>query len=160
MNFDISLYLNKKNIFMNRRLILLLVFGLFYFKTFTAVLIFKAIEEKKLSLTQPIDKYFPAIKNSNKITVADLLSHRSRIHNFTNDEEYSKWSTTKKSGEELLTIITKGGSDFEPGSRAAYSSSNFVLLSFILQKIYNKEYAELLKGRILDPSDLKKHLYW
>ena len=51
-------------------------------KTFTAVLIFKAIEAKKLSLNDKLVNYFPAVKNADKITISDLLNHRSGIYNF------------------------------------------------------------------------------
>ena len=36
-------------------------------KTFTSVLVFKAIEEGKLDLNKTINNYFPDIKNSNSI---------------------------------------------------------------------------------------------
>lgn len=124
-------------------------------KTFTTVLVFKAIGEGKLKLTEKIDTYFPTIKNANKITISDLLYHRSGIHNFTADEDYSKWNTEKKSEAEIIEIISKGGSDFEPDTKAEYSNSNFVLLSFILQHTYKKDYAQLLNEQIVKPIGLK-----
>lgn len=124
-------------------------------KTFTAVLIFKAIDERRLKLTDKIDTYFPPIKNANKITISDLLYHRSGIHNFTADEDYLKWNTEKKSENDMIEIISKGGSDFEPDTKAEYSNSNFVLLSYILQKIYKKDYAGLLNEQIIKPIGLK-----
>ena len=54
-------------------------------KTFTAVLVLKAVEENKLKLHQTLDYYFPEVKNAEKITVEQLLTHRSGIHNFTDD---------------------------------------------------------------------------
>jgi len=124
-------------------------------KTFTTVLVFKAIDENKLKLTDNIDRYFPSIENAKKITIDNLLCHRSGIHNFTDLEDYLKWNTQKKSEKELLEIIAKGGSDFEPDTKAEYSNSNFVLLSFILQKIYKKDYAQLLNEMIIKPLHFK-----
>lgn len=124
-------------------------------KTFTTVLVFKAIEENKLKLTDKIDLYFPTIQNAQKISISNLLNHRSGIHNFTSIEDYLKWNTEKKSEKELIEIIKNGGSDFEPDTKAEYSNSNFVLLTFILQKIYNKEYASLLDEKIIKPLGLK-----
>lgn len=124
-------------------------------KTFTTVLVFKAIDEGKLKLTDKIETYFPTIKNANKITISDLLYHRSGIHNFTADEDYLKWNTEKKSENEMIEIISKGGSDFEPDTKTEYSNSNFVLLSYILKKNYNKDYAELLNEQIVKPIGLK-----
>ncbi len=128
-------------------------------KTFTTVLVFKAIDEGRLKLTDKIDTYFPTIKNANKITISDLLYHRSGIHNFTANEDYLKWDTEKKSENEMIEIISKGGSDFEPGTKAEYSNSNFVLLSFILQSIYKKDYARLLNEEIIKPTGLKNTYY-
>jgi len=54
-------------------------------KTFTTVLVLKAVEENKLTLDQTIEGYFPSIKNANKISIKQLLYHRSGIHNFTDD---------------------------------------------------------------------------
>ena len=41
-------------------------------KTFTAVLVLKAVEQKKVSLNTTIDKFFPSIANAKKITVEAL----------------------------------------------------------------------------------------
>lgn len=124
-------------------------------KTFTSALVFKAVEEGKLKLETTLDKYYPDIKNSKKIRISDLLNHRSGIHNFTDDEEYLNWNTVVKSEKEMLEIIVKGGSDFEPDSKGEYSNSNYVLLSYILQKAYKKPYEELLNAKIIKPLGLK-----
>ncbi len=123
-------------------------------KSFTAVLTLKAVEEKKIDINQTIDKWFPTITNAKKITVKHLLSHRSGIHNFTSDSDYLTWNTQSKTEEEMLEIIEKGGSDFEPDSKAEYSNSNFVLLTYILEKTFNKSYAELLQEHIVKPIGL------
>jgi D-alanyl-D-alanine carboxypeptidase len=128
-------------------------------KTFTAALLFKAIDEKKTELTQTLNKYFPTVKNSDKITLGHLLSHRSGIHNFTDDPNYSQWHTQKRSEVEMVNMISSLGSDFDPGSKAAYSNSNYVLLTYVLQKLYNKPYNEILQNKIVNPIGLKDTYY-
>lgn len=123
-------------------------------KTFTTVLIFKAIEEKKLKLTDLLSQYYPGVPNAAKITIEMLLRHRSGIHNYTDADDFLQWNTLPKSEKELTDLIIKGGSDFEPNSKAEYSNSNFVLLSFILQKVYNRTYSNLLNERIVTPLKL------
>ena len=123
-------------------------------KSFTAVLILKAVEEKRLDLNQTIDKYFPIIENANKITVKNLLSHRSGIHNFTDDKDYLTWNTQPKTEEEMVSIIAKGGSDFKPDHKTNYSNSNFVLLTYILEKTFLKPYSDLLQELIVKPIGL------
>lgn len=124
-------------------------------KTFTSVLVMKALEEKKLNLDQTIETYFPTIKNAEKITIKHLLTHRSGIHNFTNDNDYLTWNTQPRTEMEMVEIIAKAGSDFEPGTKAEYSNSNFVLLSYILEKTFHQSYAGLLQKYIIQPVGLK-----
>lgn len=124
-------------------------------KTFTATLILKAIEEGKLDLSQKIDTYFPTIKNAEIITVENLLNHRSGIHNFTNDQNYLEYNTKKQSEDQMVEMFSQTESDFQPNSKADYSNSNYVLLSYILQRIYNKPYNQILQEKIAKPLNLK-----
>lgn len=124
-------------------------------KMFTAALILKAVEENKTSLSQTLDRYFPQIENSKKITIGNLLNHRSGIHSFTDDDDYLTYNTVPKSEKEMLALIAKGKSDFEPNSKGEYSNSNYVLLSYILEKIYKKDFATVLNTKIIKPLGLK-----
>lgn len=124
-------------------------------KVFTSVLILKAVEENKLTLSKKLSEFFPSVKNSDKITIGNLLNHRSGIHNFTTDKTFLEWNTQKKSESEMIQIITKGGSDFEPDSKAEYSNSNYILLSYILEKIYKESYSDILQGKIVKKLGLR-----
>lgn len=128
-------------------------------KTFTTTLIFKAVEEKKLNLNDKLSSYFPTVPNASKITISNLLNHRSGIHNFTNDEDYTSWMTTPKTEAEMVAIIAKAESDFEPDSKADYSNSNYVLLSYILEKAYKKPFKDILDQKIVKPLGLKNTQY-
>jgi len=123
-------------------------------KSFTAVLVLKAVEDEMLDLNQAIDKWFPTITNAKNITVRHLLNHRSGIHNFTNNKDYLTWNTQPKTEKEMIEIITKGGSDFKPDTKAEYSNSNFVLLSYILEKTFEKSYSDLVQKHFVKPIGL------
>ena len=84
-----------------------------------------------------------------------MLYHRSGIHNFTNDEDYLSWNTSPKTEEEMIAIIAKTGSDFEPDSKAEYSNSNYVLLTYLIEEAFEQSYAKLLKLHISQPVGLK-----
>lgn len=124
-------------------------------KTFTAVLALKAVENGILNLNQTIDKYFPSLENADIITVQHLLKHRSGIHNFTDNENYMSWKDNPKTEKEMVNIIKASGIDFQADSKAQYSNSNYVLLTFILEKTFDKSYADLLNEYIIKPSELK-----
>lgn len=128
-------------------------------KTFTAVMTFMAVEKGLLDLNQTIEKYFPSIANAGKITISDLLYHRTGIHDFTQDVGYTSWLTQAKLKNEMIGLISKGGSDFEPGSKAQYSNSNYVLLSYILEDVFHMPYPKMIKLKIIDPLSLPNTYY-
>jgi D-alanyl-D-alanine carboxypeptidase len=128
-------------------------------KMLTGTLVFKAIEENKIDLEQTIEPYFPDIENADIITIGHLLSHRSGIHSFTKDTAFFAYRTQYKSPNDMVAIISKYPSDFEPDSEVEYSNSNFVLLSVILERIYEKPFADVLQENICKPLDLKNTYY-
>jgi D-alanyl-D-alanine carboxypeptidase len=128
-------------------------------KTYTAAMIMKAIEEKKLTLETTLDRFYPGIKNASTITIENLLNHSSGIHNFTNDDSYYEYYLTPKTEAEMIKIITDAGSDFEPNIRSSYSNSGYVVLSYILEKVYNTSYAQLLNNKLVKPYQLNQTLF-
>jgi D-alanyl-D-alanine carboxypeptidase len=128
-------------------------------KMFTAALILKAVEEKKIGLDQKLSRYFPSVVNAEKITIEQLLGHRTGINNFTNSDDYQTWESTKKSKDEMVALISSKPSEFEPGTKADYSNSNYVLLSYILETVYKKSYGEILAEKILKPLKLSGTAY-
>ena len=124
-------------------------------KSFTAVLVLKAIEEGRIALETTLDRYFPSIPNAKNITIDHLLRHKSGIHNFTNLPEYLDFHTSAQTRQAHVDRIAAAGSDFEPGLRNEYSNSNTVLLTFILEEVFGKPYAELLDVYIVRPAELE-----
>ncbi len=126
-------------------------------KVFTAAIIFQLIEEGKLKLTTPLSTFYPALPNAAKITIAQMLNHSSGIHSFTSDSSYTSWLNQKVTPANLLSKMTP--SSFEPGTKHAYSNSNFVLLGYIAEKLDKKPYATILKQRITNKIGLKNTYY-
>lgn len=125
-------------------------------KMFTSVMILQLVEQRKLKLTDTLDKFFPRIPNAQKITIAQILAHRSGIHDSLADRNLRPASKTNPiTKDELLTIIAKGKPDFEPDSEHSYSNSGFTLLGLIVEKVTGKPYGEALKERIASKIGLK-----
>ncbi|WP_295936995.1 serine hydrolase domain-containing protein [uncultured Alistipes sp.] len=122
-------------------------------KTFTTVLILKAIEENKLHLNQTVSQFFPTIENSDRITIEQILYHRSGLPDILwNDGP--DW-VQPRTEPEMIGMISNGGSDFEPDSQTNYINTGFFLLSYVLEKIYEKPYSEILEEKIVNPIGLK-----
>jgi CubicO group peptidase (beta-lactamase class C family) len=128
-------------------------------KMFTTTMIFQLVEEGKIKLTNTLDTYFPTIPNAKKITISNLLNHRSGIHNFTDDPSYTALMTQPKTQSEMLAIFSKNKADFQPNEKASYSNTNFVLLGYIIEKITKQTYSKNLNDRIISRIGLSNTYY-
>lgn len=124
-------------------------------KMYTAVLILQLEEENKLKITDRLSKYFPAVKNSEHITLEQMLKHRSGIFSITEDSLYMAFNTQKHPRAAILDKIYAYPSIFEPGSQTTYSNSNYVLLAYIIEDITGKDFNTCLQERIVKPLDLQ-----
>ena len=121
-------------------------------KMFTAVMIFQLAEEKKLRLAGTLDKFFPQIPNAARITIGQILTHRSGIHDIEADGSFGKQPRTR---EEVVARIAQGQPDFEPDAMHRYSNAGYILLGYIVEKAGGKPYQEALKERITSRIGLK-----
>ena len=128
-------------------------------KTFTSAIIFQLIEEGKLSLDTRLSQFYPKVKNADQITIKHLLNHQSGIFNYTNEEDFINYVFLNKDKQFLLGKIESFDSVFEPGKKAEYSNSGYLLLGFIAEDIEKKPFAEIIEQRISQPFDLKDTYY-
>jgi D-alanyl-D-alanine carboxypeptidase len=123
-------------------------------KTYTAVMILQLVEEGKLKLTDTLDKFFPQVPNARKITLLQILSHRSGIPKVRRDQ--ATWKPgAPVTKEEMLALIVKGAPEFEPDTKNSYSNSGYFLLGLILEKLTGKPYDQALEERINSKIGLK-----
>lgn len=128
-------------------------------KSFTAAMILQLIEQGKLSPDTKLEEFFPTMPNADRITIKQLLQHRSGLVNFTDLPEYMEYHTRPKSRDELLSHFREIGTGFEPGESQAYSNTAYVLLSFIIEEITGLEYADALEEMITTPAGLQSTYY-
>jgi len=125
-------------------------------KMFTAALVLQLVDEKKLKLTDTLDKFFPQIANADKITIGYILAHRSGIHDSLLDKNLRPVPKTEPiTKEQLLALIAKGKPDFEPDAKHLYSNSGYAILGLVIEKVTGKPYEETLRKRIASKIGLK-----
>ena len=118
-------------------------------KMFTAAMILQLVEEGKLKLTDTLDKFFPQVPNAKKITIVQILRHRSGIPNVKREQNSQRnVNTIPVTKDEMLALIVKATPDFEPDTKYSYSNSGYQLLGLILEKVTGKPYGEALTERI------------
>src|SRR5262249_16351341 len=123
-------------------------------KKYTPVMILQLVEEGNLKLTDMLDKFIPQVPNAQKITIGQILAHRSGIPNVRRDQiTWKPGAPVTK--DEMLALIVKGTPEFEPDTKHSYSNSGYFLLGLILEKVTGKAYAEALEERINSRIGLK-----
>lgn len=128
-------------------------------KTYTAVLVLKAVEEGRLKLTDSLSVWYPQWPNAGQITLEMLLKHRSSIFNFTEIPGGTAWEEQPHTQEEFIVYASAYGSNFPPGTDYEYSNTNYALLGFILEKVYRLDFNALLQEKIARPLGLKNTSY-
>jgi CubicO group peptidase (beta-lactamase class C family) len=120
-------------------------------KQFTAEIILMLAKEGKLSLDDKLNKFYPGYASGEKISLNNLLTHTSRIYNYTEDTFWSKHPTMALTHEQMLGIFKDKPLNFQPGEKFEYSNSNYILLTYIIEKVCSKPYTEVARERILNP---------
>lgn len=121
-------------------------------KQFTAAIIMQLQQEHKLSVQDPLSKYFTGFVNGDKITIEHLLTHTSGIYNYTNDSVIMNNDVSKSySQQQFIEIIRKYSPEFAPGTKWNYSNSGYQLLGYIIEKVEMKPYEQVVRQRIFQP---------
>jgi len=118
-------------------------------KQFTATVVMLQVEDGKLSLTDPISKFFPNAPDSWRgITVRHLLTHTSGIPDYNDGMlDYRK----DYSEDELVTFAATLALDFTPGAEWKYSNTAYQLLGIIVRRVSGSFYGDVLRDRVFKP---------
>lgn len=117
-------------------------------KQFTAFAIMLLVEDGKIGLNDPLNKFFPDAPAAwEKVSVKNLLTHTGGFGEYPDDFDY-RASYTEDS---MYKLISKIPIAFKAGERSQYSNLGYVTLGIIISKITGKFYGEFLKQRIFEP---------
>ncbi|MEM9243681.1 MAG: serine hydrolase domain-containing protein [Pseudomonadota bacterium] len=132
-------------------------------KTYTATLIAKAIEENKLSLTDPLGKYLPQYPKWKQITVSELVNQTSGILDYDKTPHWWKNLVTYHgkvwTAKELVQLAYNSPAQFPPGQGWAYSNTNYILLGMIVEKVFNTHIPKLM-NKLISRASLTHTFYY
>jgi D-alanyl-D-alanine carboxypeptidase len=127
-------------------------------KQFTAACVLLLVEDGKMTLEDPVSKWFPELTQAKDVTVRMLLSHTSGYSDYA-PQDYTIPTWTKPA--DPLKIVREWATkplDFEPGTKWQYSNTNFVLAALIVEKVSRQPFWSFLKTRVLDPLQMREVL--
>ena len=122
-------------------------------KTLTSAAILKLIQEGKLSLNDPVTKFFPQFPYT-AVTVKMLLDHRSGLPNYLNYMDRSPWPRKQLASntDVLNTLINwHPNQAYQPDRHFNYCNTNYVLLALIIEKASGLSYPEYMKQNFFVP---------
>jgi N-acyl-D-amino-acid deacylase len=118
-------------------------------KQFTAAVVMLLVEDGKLSLDDPLTKFFAdGPPQWQKITVRHLLTHTSGIPDYTGGTIDYRRDYTE---EELVQFAQALKLEFPPGARWNYSNTGYVLLGALVRKASGQFYGDILRERVFAP---------
>ncbi len=122
-------------------------------KTFTGTLVAMAEEEDLLAYDDRMGKYIPELAEPiAALTIHQLLTHTSGLpHNEGIENYWAEKSKKEMTVREVISEINKLDLLHAPGAEMKYSSPGYYLLGVLIERVYDKLYQQVLKGKILDP---------
>lgn len=136
-------------------------------KTFTSVAIQKLVEEGKLSLDDPIDRWLEPglvarIPNGHAITIRQLLDHTSGIADYNetaiNLQELGD-PDTPVPYQAGLEMGIQDSPLYPPGTNYTYSNVNYILLTLIVDKAAGVPYEDYATRNIFVPAGLNQTFF-
>ena len=124
-------------------------------KQFTAAAVLLLAEQGKLSLSDPVSKYFPELPNyGTAITIDHLLHHTSGLRDWGSVAEIAGWTRTTReySNAWVLDIASHQKSlNYNPGDEWSYTNTGYNLLAILVQRVSGKSLAEFTHDNIFLP---------
>lgn len=126
-------------------------------KQFTAATVLKLVAEGRMSLDDPISRFFPDWPQPGAgATVRQLLNHSSGIQDFSKIPGWivanraKPWTTAA-----LLAVFRDLPARAQPGQAWEYNNGGYTLLGAIIEKVTGKAWHEAMADRITRPLGLR-----
>lgn len=127
-------------------------------KQFTAASIMQLQERGLLDIDQRLSTYLPDAPHADEITLRQLLSHTSGLHDYFDGpaELMDRIVTEPISYEALIARTASRPLDFPPGSRWSYSNTGYALLGRVIEVVSGESYRDYLQHHFFDPLNMRE----
>lgn len=122
-------------------------------KPVAATLAMMLVESGELQLDAPVITYLPAFRLrdvavSDQITVRHLLNQTSGL---PTSVALTDHFAADRQAADVLPALADVAAVSAPGTEHHYSSTNYLLLTAVIEAVTGQPFADLLKARVLDP---------
>ncbi|HDR7642630.1 TPA: beta-lactamase family protein, partial [Bacillus wiedmannii] len=128
-------------------------------KSLSALAIVKLIEDKKLKLEDPVQRYLPWFKlkdpqTSSTITIQHLLTHTSGISTYEGLALSDKQSKNSTALQENVMKLSNLKLTTPPGEKYQYSNANYIILGALIEAVTNETYSSYMEKHIFQPLNM------
>jgi D-alanyl-D-alanine carboxypeptidase len=125
-------------------------------KTFVITVLLQLVDEKKLSLDDPLSKFDIGVKipNAENITVRQLCQMRSGLLDAYNAPQYDKVDFTVKTTftpQQMIATAVANPPLFAPGAKWNYSNTDYLILGLIVETVSHHKIQDEISKRLLVP---------
>jgi len=122
-------------------------------KQFTAAAVLLLAEDGKLSLSDPVAKWYPQLTRARDVSIGQLLSMTSGYQDYW-PQDYVFPDMQRPAGAQAIMERWAGAGkplDFDPGTKWQYSNTNYVIAAAIVERVAGMPFMDFLRQRIFTP---------
>lgn len=120
-------------------------------KQFTCAAILILAKEGKLSINDPVSKYYPNLTKAAQVKIQDLMGHTSGYPDYYPLDFLDRRMKSPIELDDLIQKYAGGKLDFEPGEKYSYSNTGYIILGRIVEKVSGDSLADFLSKKIFKP---------
>ncbi len=125
-------------------------------KEFTAAALLLLAEQGKLSLDDPLAKWFPDLGAAAAVTLRQLLTHTSGIRDYWPQDFLTPEMTRPAAAAAIIDEWARRPLDFEPGTDWQYSNTGYVLAGAVVEKVSGETLFEFLRQQVFTPLHMRR----
>jgi D-alanyl-D-alanine carboxypeptidase len=123
-------------------------------KTFTAQAVLLMVSEGKLSLDDPISRWYPEVTEASHLTLRQLLSHTAGLPDHYPQTYPAGPRTTATTPDRIIAEWGRHPLLFPPGTQFHYSNLDYEIVGRIVEKVSGQTLFAYLQQHIFQPLDM------
>lgn len=125
-------------------------------KSFTALAIMQLVEQGKLDLDAPVQRYLPWFcvadaEASASITLRHLLNHTSGLSMVQGQLVLSNLDSARNATERQIKALASSKLSNPVGSKFNYNNTNYNILGLVIESASGGSYSDYIQNHIFDP---------